>query len=107
MNFGDTGEFVFNIEDVVEFLEVSDEQTCNNIIQVVSIFFCFPKNHYDLQLNNSQWNLQPGKLYLPVYTCRNGLWRFLMDDVLEAVGFHPHNGLPVFKFSFRKGYVKC
>lgn len=29
-----------------------------------------------------------------------------MEDILEAVGFHPRNGLPVFKFSARKKYAK-
>lgn len=37
LNFGDAGEFFFETEDVVEFLDVTDEQTSDNIIQAVSI----------------------------------------------------------------------
>ena len=56
--------------------------------------------------NSLQWDLQPGKLYQPVYTCKDGLWRYVIDDIFQAVGFHPGNGLPVFKFFSRKKYAK-
>lgn len=47
-----------------------------------------------------QWDLQQGKLYQPVYTCKDGLWRYIIDDTLQAVGFHPCNGSLVFKFLY-------
>ena len=50
----------------------------------------------------SQWDLQPGNLYLPVVTTQDGLWRYVIDDVLHVIGFDPHNGSPVFKFHGRK-----
>lgn len=106
LNFGDSGEFIFDIEDVVEFIDATHEQTHDNIVQAVSICCPFVGYQYDISTHNSQWDLKPGKLYLPVYTCRDGLWRYLMEDVLEVVGFHPRNGLPVFKFSSRKKYAK-
>ncbi|KAL4078869.1 GH3 auxin-responsive promoter [Scleroderma yunnanense] len=82
LNFGDTGAYIVDTEDVVEFLDVADMQLPCNIVQ--------------------GWGVQAGRLYQPVYTSRNGLWRYLIDDIIEVIGFHPHKGLPVFKYSARK-----
>ena len=37
INFGESGDFVLDNEDVVEFLDVTNEQTTNNIVQAVCI----------------------------------------------------------------------
>ena len=49
-----------------------------------------------------QWALETGRQYQTVVTTRNGLWRFLLDDIIETVGFDPHDGSPVFKDLSRK-----
>ncbi|KAI6006357.1 GH3 auxin-responsive promoter [Pisolithus marmoratus] len=43
-----------------------------------------------------------GKCYQPVATTQDGLWRYLIDDVVQITGFDPRNGSPVFKFYGRK-----
>ncbi|KAI6011917.1 hypothetical protein EDC04DRAFT_2958138 [Pisolithus marmoratus] len=35
-------------------------------------------------------------------TTHDGLWRYLIDDVIQVTGFDPRNGLPVFRYSRRK-----
>ncbi|KIK14917.1 hypothetical protein PISMIDRAFT_342535 [Pisolithus microcarpus 441] len=32
----------------------------------------------------------------------DGLWRYLIDDIIQVTGFHPRSGSPVFKFYGRK-----
>ncbi|KIM68271.1 hypothetical protein SCLCIDRAFT_106612 [Scleroderma citrinum Foug A] len=82
INLGESGDLVLENEDVVEFLDVTNGQTANKIVQA--------------------WDVRPGIMYQPVYTSRDGLWRYLIDDIFQTVGFHPRNGLPVFKFFARK-----
>ncbi|KAI6038429.1 GH3 auxin-responsive promoter [Pisolithus marmoratus] len=82
LNFEDTETFVITTDDVIEFLDVTDELAHGEVLQA--------------------WDLQPGKLYRPVSTTHDGLWRYLIDDVIEVVGFDPRNGLPVFRYSGRK-----
>ena len=36
LNFGDAGDFFIEIEDIVEFLDVTDKQTTDSIVQAVS-----------------------------------------------------------------------
>ena len=48
-----------------------------------------------------QWDLQPGKLYQAVVTTVNGLWRYVLDDVVHVIGFDPRNGSPVFRYHGR------
>ncbi|KIM52482.1 hypothetical protein SCLCIDRAFT_1223676 [Scleroderma citrinum Foug A] len=82
INLGESGDFILDNEDVVEFLDVTNKHTTDNIVQA--------------------WDIRPGTLYQPVYTSRDGLWRYRIDDIIQAIGFHPRNGLPVFKFFARK-----
>jgi len=37
INFGDSGDFVLETEDIVEFLDVTEKQTVDNIVQAVCI----------------------------------------------------------------------
>ncbi|KAL4066057.1 GH3 auxin-responsive promoter [Scleroderma citrinum] len=82
LNVGDTETFFFDTEDVLEFLDVMDTQTHRNIVQ--------------------RWEVQPGRLYQPVFTSQDGLWRYLIDDVVQIIGFDPRNGSPVFRYCARK-----
>ncbi|KAL4080504.1 GH3 auxin-responsive promoter [Scleroderma citrinum] len=81
LNPEDPDTFVINTNDAVEYLDVADGQAHRNILQ--------------------GWDLQSGKLYQPVVTTRDGLWRYLIDDVLHVIGFDPRNGSPVFKYHGR------
>ncbi|KAI6119507.1 GH3 auxin-responsive promoter [Pisolithus thermaeus] len=82
LNIGDTETFVLETTDVVEFLDTSEVLVHDNILQA--------------------WDLQPGKCYQPVVTTEDGLWRYLIDDMIQVTGFDPRNGSPVFKFYGRK-----
>ncbi|KAI6038823.1 GH3 auxin-responsive promoter [Pisolithus marmoratus] len=78
LNVNDTETFVLESRDVVEFLDTSEALVHDNILQA--------------------WDLQPGKYYQPVATTQDGLWRYLIDDIIYVTGFDPRNGSPVFKF---------
>ncbi|KAF8836515.1 hypothetical protein BDN67DRAFT_974055, partial [Paxillus ammoniavirescens] len=74
--------FVLQTEDVIEFLDVTAEETHENILQA--------------------WDLEAGKQYQVVLTTRDGLWRYQLGDVIDVVGFDSDDGSPVFKYSGRK-----
>ncbi|KAI6138938.1 GH3 auxin-responsive promoter-domain-containing protein [Pisolithus tinctorius] len=82
LNFGDTETFVVATDDLIEFLDMTTERMPGQVLQA--------------------WDLQPGKFYQPVATTHDGLWRYLIDDVIQVTGFDPRNGLPVFRYSGRK-----
>ncbi|KAI6013498.1 GH3 auxin-responsive promoter [Pisolithus microcarpus] len=82
LNIGDTETFVLETGDHIEFLDTSKAPVRDNILQA--------------------WDLEPGKYYQPVATTEDGLWRYLVDDVIQVTGFDPRNGSPVFKFYGRK-----
>ena len=104
-NFDESGYFCIPV-DFVEFLDVADEQTTDKLVQTVRTPLCPPKLVFPIRQFALQWDLQPAKLYQPVFTSRDGLWRYLIDDIFQAVGFHPRNGSPMFKFHARKKYAK-
>ncbi|KAI6124343.1 GH3 auxin-responsive promoter [Pisolithus thermaeus] len=82
LNVGDTETFVLESGDVIEFLDASGALVHDNILQ--------------------SWDVQPGRCYQPVATTEDGLWRYLIDDVIQVTGFDPRSGSPVFKFYGRK-----
>ncbi|KAI6009406.1 GH3 auxin-responsive promoter [Pisolithus orientalis] len=82
LNFEDTETFVIAANDLIEFLDMTEGETNRKILQA--------------------WELQPGMFYQPVSTTYDGLWRYLIDDVIQVTGFDPRNGLPVFRYSRRK-----
>ncbi|KAI5998647.1 GH3 auxin-responsive promoter [Pisolithus albus] len=82
LNIGDTETFVLETGDHIEFLDTSRALVQENILQA--------------------WDLEPGKYYQPVATTEDGLWRYVVDDVIQVTGFDPRNGSPVFKFYGRK-----
>ncbi|KAI6038445.1 GH3 auxin-responsive promoter [Pisolithus marmoratus] len=82
LNFEDTETFVVATNDLIEYLDMTDEQAHGKVLQA--------------------WDLQPGKFYQPMSTTHDGLWRYLIDDVIQVTGFDPRNGLPVFRYSRRK-----
>ncbi|KAF9220218.1 hypothetical protein BS17DRAFT_350535 [Gyrodon lividus] len=81
-DINDLDTFALLTEDVVEFLDVAAEETHENILQV--------------------WELEVGKQYQIVLTTRDGLWRYLLGDIVEIVGFDADEGSPVFKHLGRK-----
>ncbi|KAI6013488.1 GH3 auxin-responsive promoter [Pisolithus microcarpus] len=82
LNVDDTETFVLETGDYIEYLDPSGAPVHENILQA--------------------WDLEPGKCYQPVVTTEGGLWRYLIDDVIQVTGFDPRDGLPVFKFRGRK-----
>ncbi|KAI6011784.1 GH3 auxin-responsive promoter [Pisolithus marmoratus] len=82
LNANDTETFFLDTADVVEFLDTSEALIHDNILQA--------------------WDLQPGRYYQPVATTQDGLWRYLIDDIIQVTGFDPRNGSPTFKFYGRK-----
>ncbi|KAI6038428.1 GH3 auxin-responsive promoter-domain-containing protein [Pisolithus marmoratus] len=82
LNSDDIETFVVSTDDLFEFLDMSEPPTRGDVLQA--------------------WDLQAGKFYQPVSTTHDGLWRYLIDDVIQVVGFDPRNGLPVFRYSRRK-----
>ncbi|KAI6129046.1 GH3 auxin-responsive promoter [Pisolithus croceorrhizus] len=82
LNPEDTETFVVATDELIEFLDMTEEQMRGEVLQA--------------------WDLQPGKFYQPVSTTQDGLWRYLIDDIIQVVGFDPRNGLPVFRYSRRK-----
>ncbi|KAI6011785.1 GH3 auxin-responsive promoter [Pisolithus marmoratus] len=82
LNTNDTETFVLETGEIVEFLDTSEAPVHDNILQA--------------------WDLQPGRCYQPVATTRDGLWRYLIDDIIQVTGFDPRNGSPVFTFYGRK-----
>ncbi|KAI6038426.1 GH3 auxin-responsive promoter [Pisolithus marmoratus] len=82
LNPYDTETFVVSTDDLIEFLDMTDDSTNGDVLQA--------------------WDLRPGTFYQPVSTTYDGLWRYLIDDVIQVVGFDPRIGLPVFRYSRRK-----
>ncbi|EIW75937.1 hypothetical protein CONPUDRAFT_131422 [Coniophora puteana RWD-64-598 SS2] len=48
------------------------------------------------------WEVEFGKLYEPVFTTYDGLWRYRIQDVVQAVGFDPADGALVLKYKERR-----
>ncbi|KAH7905595.1 GH3 auxin-responsive promoter [Hygrophoropsis aurantiaca] len=69
-------------DDIVEYLDVSLEQTAASLV--------------------SAWNVVAGRRYEVVVTTRNGMWRHRLGDILEVVGFDPCDGTPILKFVERR-----
>ncbi|KAI6009424.1 hypothetical protein F5J12DRAFT_781967 [Pisolithus orientalis] len=87
LNFKDTKTFVATMDELIEFLDVTQEPTQGQVLQV--------------------WDLQPGKFYQPVLMTHDGLWRYPIDDVIQVTGFNLHNRLPVFRYSRQKKNGSC
>ncbi|KAI6028016.1 GH3 auxin-responsive promoter [Pisolithus microcarpus] len=84
LDVDDTEACVFDTGDVIEFLDISEAVVHDNILQAVrfSTPSCSPATNP----------------LLP----EDGLWRYLIDDIIQVTGFHPRSGSPVFKFYGRK-----
>ncbi|EIW81567.1 hypothetical protein CONPUDRAFT_90431 [Coniophora puteana RWD-64-598 SS2] len=70
------------VDDYIEFLEVT------------------PTND-DGELK-TLWNVEVGKVYEPVATTRDGLWRYRTRDSIEVVGFSPIDGSPLIEYKERR-----
>ena len=49
-----------------------------------------------------QWEVEQGKKYEIVATNKDGLWRYLLSDVVEIAGFSPADGQPLIRYIGRK-----
>ncbi|KIK22599.1 hypothetical protein PISMIDRAFT_651535, partial [Pisolithus microcarpus 441] len=86
LNIGDTETFVLETGDHIGFLDTSKAPVRDNILQA--------------------WDLEPGQYYQPMATTEDGLWRYLVDDVIQVTGFDPRNGSPVFNLAVRLWYAE-
>ncbi|KIO11556.1 hypothetical protein M404DRAFT_126809 [Pisolithus tinctorius Marx 270] len=75
-------------DDVVEYLDVSKEETASNLVAPFLI--------------RIQWQVQPGHKYEVVLTNRDGMWRYRLGDVIEIEGFDPSDGAPVVRYVERR-----
>ncbi|KAF8547319.1 hypothetical protein OG21DRAFT_1607449 [Imleria badia] len=78
-------EFVLKSDSVIEFLDVSRDET-----------------HQEL---SQPWDVHVGRQYEPVVTTRDGLWRYRLGDVVSIVGFDAESGAPIFKYSGRRSFA--
>ncbi|KAH0825952.1 GH3 auxin-responsive promoter [Lanmaoa asiatica] len=78
----DLDTFVLRSKDLIEFLDVTTEESHENLRQA--------------------WELEVGKQYEFVLTTNDGLWRYRLGDVIDIVGFDANNGSPVFVYSGRR-----
>ncbi|KAF8141160.1 GH3 auxin-responsive promoter [Boletus edulis] len=78
-------EFVLKTDDIVEFLDVSRDETHEQLCQA--------------------WEVEVGKHYEPILTTRDGLWRYQLGDVISIIGFDAESGAPVFRHSGRRSFT--
>ncbi|EIW76591.1 hypothetical protein CONPUDRAFT_76226 [Coniophora puteana RWD-64-598 SS2] len=48
------------------------------------------------------WQVEKGKLYEPIVTTYDGLWRYRIADAIQIVGFDPTDGTPLLKYIERR-----
>ncbi|KAG6381987.1 GH3 auxin-responsive promoter-domain-containing protein [Boletus reticuloceps] len=78
-------EFVLKTDDIVEFLDVSRDETHEQLCQA--------------------WEVEVGKHYEPIFTTRDGLWRYQLGDIISIIGFDAKSGAPVFTHSGRRSFT--
>lgn len=106
-NANDTNLYRLDSDEHIELLDVEDIQSLDNLLQPVSIIlFYFIAPMYNLT-GLRQWEIIQGKKYEVVVTNKDGLWRYLLNDVIEIAGFSPVDGQPLFRYIGRKEYVVC
>ncbi|KAG1749294.1 GH3 auxin-responsive promoter [Suillus lakei] len=83
---GDLNRFKVLLADAfIEYLDMDAEEVSNKLC--------------------AAWEAEPGRLYEPVLTTCNGLWRYRLGDVVELLGFAPDDGSPVVRFVERRNSV--
>ncbi|KAG6331510.1 hypothetical protein ID866_7580 [Astraeus odoratus] len=73
---------VVGSDDIVEFLPEDAPEDSRHVVQT--------------------WNVEVGKRYEVILTTRDGFWRFRLGDIVEVVGFDPHDGQPVIHYIERR-----
>ncbi|KAF9242085.1 GH3 auxin-responsive promoter [Melanogaster broomeanus] len=48
------------------------------------------------------WQVETGKMYEPVVTSRDGLWRYRLGDLIRMEGFDSNDGSPIMSFVERR-----
>ena len=81
---------VVGSDDIIKFLPIDAPEESKHVTQTVLVFHC------SLQLDDLmlcfKWNIEVGRKYEVVLTMGDGLCRYHLGDVVEAVGFDPHDG---------------
>ncbi|EIW76626.1 hypothetical protein CONPUDRAFT_63751, partial [Coniophora puteana RWD-64-598 SS2] len=49
------------------------------------------------------WQVEKDKLYEPIATTYDGLWRYRIADAVQLVGFDPTDGTPLLRYKERRG----
>ncbi|EIW81574.1 hypothetical protein CONPUDRAFT_154107 [Coniophora puteana RWD-64-598 SS2] len=50
----------------------------------------------------SMWEVEAGKVYEPVLTTHDGLWRYRTRDAVQVIGFSPLDGTPLLEYKERR-----
>ncbi|KAG6331779.1 hypothetical protein ID866_7311 [Astraeus odoratus] len=77
--------FKVTSDDVVEYLDVSKEETASSLV--------------------APWQIESGQKYEIVLTNRDGMWRYRLGDIIEVAGFDPDDGGPVVRYVERRNVV--
>ncbi|KAG9312134.1 GH3 auxin-responsive promoter [Chiua virens] len=95
-------EFVLRPDETIEFLDVTQEETHENLRQAVRVHHLLSGLKCSMQRRFSgKWKW--GKQYELALTTRDGLWRYRLGDVVDIIGFDSKSNTPVFKYSGRRG----
>ena len=102
----DTNLYRLVSNSYTEFLEVGKEGIPENLVQPVrELLYLFISHPLPSDLNLLKWQVEVGKKYEVIVTTNNGLWRYQLNDIVEIAGFTPAEGIPLFRYIERKGYV--
>ncbi|KAF8959159.1 GH3 auxin-responsive promoter [Flammula alnicola] len=70
-------------DEHIELLDVEKERSIENLSQ--------------------PWEVEPGRKYEVVVTNKDGLWRYMLEDIVQVAGFSPADGQPLIRYIERKG----
>ncbi|KAF9223196.1 hypothetical protein BS17DRAFT_802680 [Gyrodon lividus] len=69
-------------DDVIEYLDVSKEETASSLVPA--------------------YEIKAGSRYEIVITTRDGMWRYRLGDIIEVAGFDPNDGSPILRYVERR-----
>ncbi|KAH7926609.1 hypothetical protein BV22DRAFT_1128079 [Leucogyrophana mollusca] len=81
-NPSDLNLFKVACDDIIEYLDVSRNQTAASLVPA--------------------WEIEAGHKYEVVVTTRDGMWRYRLGDIIEVAGFDPGDGAPILKYVERR-----
>ncbi|KDR82100.1 hypothetical protein GALMADRAFT_221985 [Galerina marginata CBS 339.88] len=83
----DTNLFCLNYHGHLELLDIEKQRAPQNLSQ--------------------PWEVVTGKKYEIVATTTDGLWRYMLGDIVEAAGFSPTDGQLLYRYCGRNGVNFC